>query len=863
MANFQDIIDFLRIGRRREEADKGLSISTNVLLTSIEGDENYEVDRQIFETNFASYKRLFQIISDYNATSIYVWESSSIKKFLIQDSNAQYINLLTGIIENPNPSELTDYSIQGDDSSSYFFDVNKNLVVIKSDSVPNISLFPDYIFYDPKSVFFKDIVSGDYDYSFKNPTTTFAEVVKTLFNFNKYRILDSRKKTVTVIKSPKAGEMNLYPFMDFNIGLNRYILKYQYYNKDNPESVFSPSNDDCALILQFRAVGGILSFLNDTIFTQGVNLSSPEDSDNKSSKKTFKNRFKDLVIGPLERNLKNDVQLYYRDALEILFYLPDSIAVELNNDTLWLLIEEGIRRNGLANDLELAEENLYIKILETLLERKGEENNFIERLSQPIDKNGTLILEYLYDRINGENGVRFTSLVNKAWRKTRFVNPDVEKNPEFKSTDGPLLLPYESQKWLGLYFSNAKVNFDSNNEKERILRVAYETGRYKYEMRPGLKTDNLISTPVQIIDYFWYHPFYPVSLKNIEKQDTEIKLDSIVPAFMLKANQHKQFWSNVITSAEYAVDIATTFSGIGNLSKFKYLSKIAARAEGLRFIPPIAQTLATGRAIVTGTAAVIEITSGTINALLKISDLNNTKFGKSLSEFLFWSELLSLSGELTVAIHNGLRKSAKELVEKEEDLAKIEKELDELIINKDSVNKKLSTSEKEETLDILEDFAEISEETRSARKKTRSNPEDQLTAIGRNIPPLTLTEIQKILRWQDHRNSFLKKWRNLDFTHHVQDLESKLDKARNSIKKNLTPDDLAAVIKERRGEQILDINGIAYNHLWENRQALSSIVNATKALRSQMAKNPLNFSEFEELLSDLSKLKDEVNKTIN
>lgn len=74
----------------------------------------------------------------------------------------------------------------------------------------------------------------------------------------------------------------------------------------------------------------------------------------------------------------------------------------------------------------------------------------------------------------------------------------------------------------------------------------------------------------EIVDQFWYHPFYPIYLKDIENQETEMKLDAIVPAFTLFANQKKQFWSNVITAGEYAADVVTTLSGVGNLAEVSY-----------------------------------------------------------------------------------------------------------------------------------------------------------------------------------------------------------------------------------------------------------------------------------------------------
>lgn len=48
-------------------------------------------------------------------------------------------------------------------------------------------------------------------------------------------------------------------------------------------------------------------------------------------------------------------------------------------------------------------------------------------------------------------------------------------------------------------------------------------------------------------------------------------------------------------------------------------------------------------------------------------------------------QFISLGGELTIAIKNGLKRSAAKLIEKEEDLAKLEKQLDEAILIKKKV----------------------------------------------------------------------------------------------------------------------------------------------------------------------------------
>ena len=64
--------------------------------------------------------------------------------------------------------------------------------------------------------------------------------------------------------------------------------------------------------------------------------------------------------------------------------------------------------------------------------------------------------------------------------------------------------------------------------------------------------------------------------------------------------------------------------------------------------------------------------------------------------------MLSLSGGLTVAIHNGLRKSAKKLVEKPEDAAKLEKQLDDLV-----EEGKIARKEADEVIEELIRVAEV------------------------------------------------------------------------------------------------------------------------------------------------------------
>lgn len=84
---------------------------------------------------------------------------------------------------------------------------------------------------------------------------------------------------------------------------------------------------------------------------------------------------------------------------------------------------------------------------------------------------------------------------------------------------------------------------------------------------------NVIRQREITLDYT-YHPFYPIYIPEAQQQKTEIVFDSIVPAFFLKVNEDKTFWSNVITAGEYTLDAVTTLSGIGNIAKFRHLAKV-------------------------------------------------------------------------------------------------------------------------------------------------------------------------------------------------------------------------------------------------------------------------------------------------
>ncbi|MEZ4854684.1 hypothetical protein [Flavobacterium sp.] len=91
-------------------------------------------------------------------------------------------------------------------------------------------------------------------------------------------------------------------------------------------------------------------------------------------------------------------------------------------------------------------------------------------------------------------------------------------------------------------------------------------------------------------------------------------------------------------------------------------SRLAEATEGVTAANKVAQASNILKNI-KNAAGVVEISSGSTNLMLKLTELDETELGQSLSKVLFYLELLTLAGELTVPMKANLKKSAREVVE--------------------------------------------------------------------------------------------------------------------------------------------------------------------------------------------------------
>jgi len=510
-----------------------------------------------------------------------------------------------------------------------------------------------------------------------------------------------KKRIVNVNLYPQAGKVYWYPRVIMEHG--KITLYYEYHKilNDHFEIPFTDGRLQPAIKLVFNYIEGFLAFMQLTYFTNGVSLLDLWEGSG-FRKKDF---FADYVEIILEYLKLNEDHIY--GILTILYYVPTDFFIKeqklfkkkgtdttiLGEEFIWSCIDNVLKIP--ISNYTINVEDITLKLFEILRliqahkGYKDEEKNdhILNELLRRRFKGQSYLLAF-YDRMNTSNFERYNYLIYKIWRNSSYINPeksiykettyltkltDIEKKDKQKP---PRMLAYETDKVIGFYTSDINTEFD---EKENIVFTPdaswLDDGfRLIYGKEKARGITALIEGNWEIT----YHPLYPIFLPN-PSDKSAIQVQKISPALLIKASEDKAFWSNVGTTVSYTFDILTTLSGVGNLAKFRHLARIADAAGYIKNGIRLKNTFYVYKAA-KGTLAAVEISSGTINILLRITGLDETAFGQALTNFLFWMEMLTLSVDLTDAISGGLKTNAKILSTVESD--KLNKILDDLVAAK-------------------------------------------------------------------------------------------------------------------------------------------------------------------------------------
>jgi hypothetical protein len=656
MGDIKKIINYLKIS---EEGTK--SISNPMISVDFDFSEETALFTEEYKTvtkiELSNESQYYKLSNDLTENQLYLQPQTNDKiLYFISKEFNEGGSIITKYKSIPN--YLSDGWIQLDSNTltnvgitnniNYYYDKYLEKIIFVIEELDSVVVISDYKNYHPDDIAAEDEEVCSFDYlDHQGYTKSFSDLFLRVLLENSIELYaNESKRNIIVYKKPDGGKISILPKITKSFG--DYFLKYNYVEKGIRFNSFMAER---AVKLEFNYFGALLEFLNQTIFNYYDEL----DYFNSNNKALF---FEDYT------SLVNHLLKKYRgkQKLEVLYYIPIFVFQKIKPKFLWDTLDEILE--GMVTNLGLNVEDITIKILEGLSKNHENKDDFIKELLVSYDKNETRF-SILYSKLNGENFKKFVNLIHGVWFNSSYKNPD---NKLYKNNESPFVVNYEAKKEFTFFYSNMNISWINAN----LLKYEPDTSWWDEIasiLHPAI--GEAVKHFTETEKSFYYHPFQPIAVNNFQKQQTGVALTSpLFPAFVLKAGEDVAFWENTATAAEYTVDIITTFSGVGNIAKFRHLYTVSSKASKLRFISRAAKAVKTAAR---GAVGVIEISSGTVNALLKITNQRDEPWAKELSEFLLILELCSLGADLGEFLLKRARSSAKNALEYEAEIRKAAK----------------------------------------------------------------------------------------------------------------------------------------------------------------------------------------------
>jgi hypothetical protein len=262
----------------------------------------------------------------------------------------------------------------------------------------------------------------------------------------------------------------------------------------------------------------------------------------------------------------------------------------------------------------------------------------------------------------------------------------------------PVTIEYNSRKSFGFYLDDYGFLFENNQ-----INVLQKVVRYQ-ETIPNYGNDYATYkevTSMQNIGSF--DIFQPISLKDIQNSEFAVKIPTIaiegndtaiIPLFFLKYMDDYGDREDFFTALNLAFDVALTFTGIGNITKLRYLrhtTKLGRLFLGQSFPAGerilVLEGLSVAGGLVELTASVASIilqayTGGCTNYINQVNEIIDDEhpdasipdceevtpgneqycFCRNLDKWLFWVQIASGSTDLvsSLMVRNASRKIIKD-----------------------------------------------------------------------------------------------------------------------------------------------------------------------------------------------------------
>ncbi|MAX71392.1 MAG: hypothetical protein CMC76_09880 [Flavobacteriaceae bacterium] len=454
MSDFNKIIEYLRYTRQDEELQAKTTHRPAIVIT-----EDFDLNAPFHEEDYiyvdkkkiqnhdgyytlqhlynAYYSRLYLRTLSNNDIEYYIRKSVEVDG----EDLYQYKKLPEGDWHINNPLSFTEVRV------GYTFYYSSELDKCIYLPLDEVELLPEYITYHPKDL--KDNPSGEYSFKFKDAEGYTGEDFESVLMqldptgyFRAFNNISLAKRTVEFKKNQKAGLMHLFPKIDLNC--NNTKLRYNYYEKGVPNNSFM---GEPVIELKFNHFSAQLLFLNATIFYYFNDL---DDFEVTKERKAFYDDYISFV----------DDLLYTKDTnkiLEVLYYIPAFHFKKLDKAFLWKILDNVLE--GSINNRGLDTEDIVLLLLKGLLEASTNADEFLLKLIEEREGKETRFAR-LYKEMDGDNFVSLVWFLYDTWTKSNFKDFN---NALFKDSDGPLPIPYKSEKFIGFYSSNKNFDFISND----------------------------------------------------------------------------------------------------------------------------------------------------------------------------------------------------------------------------------------------------------------------------------------------------------------------------------------------------------------------------------------------------------------
>lgn len=496
--------------------------------------------------------------------------------------------------------------------------------------------------------------------------------------------LEDRDRFVKIHLNQKTGYVSRYPIIKTGGIFNPYELRYDYDDRKKgvAKSVsFGGIKDvlfdfrdngqgNAALRFQFKTVYAFLEFTNRVFFRNKSNLNLEEG---RSEIQEFYSQYIDIVREEYDKRL-----LTLNEKFKLLYFLPPPVIKHLSRDSLWSFLINVLQ--DWVTNIGQDKEDIVFKQL-SILSEMHHPDEFLDNLMElKVDKDP--LLKILTKRLDGYNFAQFVELVREVWKGSSYASFSSDNDLIRDDGKSPLLLPYKSDKTIGFHHDNASIDWTNKNKEIEVQVFDYdqlESDSYAIEfaLQTVVPSVDAVLSPLlssEDGDKYIYNPFTPLVILSEENPEFFFKDQNqmggnfqIMPAFVLLANDERAFWENVMTASEYAFDIITTFSGIGNIAKAGRLFRVFnAGKSALLKTGKVTRVFAGVKRV----AGAVEVTSGVGNGLLKLTGAIDTPYGRAASQILMFLELGAMGGELTIALQRAISKAAQKAVYNAPDIGK-------------------------------------------------------------------------------------------------------------------------------------------------------------------------------------------------